>query len=41
MEERGLTMDRLVDMDAKEIGAFLRHPAAGECFRHFQGEKGI
>jgi hypothetical protein len=30
MEERGLGMERLADMSAAEIGAFLRHPAAGE-----------
>jgi activating signal cointegrator complex subunit 3 len=30
MEECGLSMERLDDMSAADIGAFLRHPAAGE-----------
>jgi hypothetical protein len=30
MEDRRLDLDRLRDMSAGEIGAFLRHPAAGE-----------
>lgn len=29
MEDRGLSLQRLYDMSASEIGAFLRHPAAG------------
>jgi hypothetical protein len=29
LEDRGLTLERLADMGAGEIGAFLRHPAAG------------
>jgi hypothetical protein len=29
MEDRGLSLQRLYDMSAGEIGAFLRHPAAG------------
>lgn len=29
MEERGLSLERLQDMSRSEIGAFLRHPAAG------------
>jgi hypothetical protein len=29
MEERGLSLERLQDMSPSEIGAFLRHPAAG------------
>lgn len=29
MEDRRLDLDRLRDMSASEIGAFLRHPAAG------------
>eukprot|EP00879_Flechtneria_rotunda_P031132 GHRR01033984.1.p1 GENE.GHRR01033984.1~~GHRR01033984.1.p1 ORF type:complete len:725 (+),score=211.87 GHRR01033984.1:283-2457(+) len=33
MEERGLTIERLDDMSASEIGAFLRHPAAGDKIR--------
>lgn len=33
MEDRGLWMDRLVDMPASEIGALLRHPAAGTAIR--------
>lgn len=33
MEERGLSMERLDDMSAGEIGAFLRHPAAGDKIR--------
>lgn len=35
MEERGLTLDRLQDMGAREIGAFLRHPSAGTPFYTF------
>lgn len=39
LEERGLWMDRLRDMSATEIGAFLRHPAAGaaitDCLNSF------
>lgn len=31
MEDRGLSLNRLYDMSATEIGAFLRHPAAGRC----------
>lgn len=31
MEERGLSLERLADMSAADIGAFLRHPAAGGC----------
>jgi activating signal cointegrator complex subunit 3 len=31
MEERGLSMERLDDMSAADIGAFLRHPAVGEA----------
>ncbi|GAB4820015.1 hypothetical protein N2152v2_007061 [Parachlorella kessleri] len=30
LEERGLTMDRIWDMEAQELGAALRHPAAGQ-----------
>lgn len=30
MEDRGLELDRLWDMDASEIGSILRHPAAGK-----------
>jgi hypothetical protein len=30
MEDRRLDLDRLRDMSASEIGAFLRHPAAGK-----------
>lgn len=29
MEDRHLSLNRLYDMSASEIGAFLRHPAAG------------
>lgn len=29
MEDRDLSLARLYDMSATEIGAFLRHPAAG------------
>eukprot|EP00775_Hariotina_reticulata_P011234 gene11234-11383_t len=29
MEERHLSMERLLDMSSSEIGSFLRHPAAG------------
>jgi hypothetical protein len=31
MEDRHLNLDRLRDMSRTEIGAFLRHPAAGVC----------
>lgn len=29
LDDRGLTMERLIDMEASEIGAAVRHPAAG------------
>jgi len=29
LDDRGLTMERLIDMEANEIGAAVRHPAAG------------
>lgn len=31
MEDRHLSLERLQDMSRTEIGAFLRHPAAGVC----------
>jgi activating signal cointegrator complex subunit 3 len=30
LEDRGLDLDRLWDMEASEIGSLLRHPAAGK-----------
>lgn len=30
LEDRGLDLDRLWDMEAADIGALLRHPAAGK-----------
>lgn len=30
LEDRGAEMDRLYDMDEKEIGALIRHPYGGK-----------
>ncbi|KAL3683377.1 hypothetical protein R1sor_001399 [Riccia sorocarpa] len=39
LEDRGAEMDRLYDMDEKEIGALIRHPHAGklvkQCLQQF------
>eukprot|EP00850_Spirogloea_muscicola_P017869 SM000157S02099 [mRNA] locus=s157:242304:257751:- [translate_table: standard] len=39
LEERGAEMDRLYDMDEKEIGALIRHPYGGklvsQCLQYF------
>lgn len=33
LEDRGVELDQLQDMSAGEIGALLRHPAAGHSIR--------
>ena len=33
LEDMGLTTERLYDMEASEIGAIIRHPAAGATVR--------
>ena len=33
LEDMGLTAERLYDMEASEIGAIIRHPAAGATVR--------